>query len=384
MAQIVAEKRVLQIAGYHDFKTSAQALACVLRSVSTKRDCIIIHSFLILYPQRMKNSKITKLLPATLLGALAIASSVQGATYSLSNGPGDGSVSVGVDGYGSFGLAVGGNSTDALYDPVGAGGPTATTFESGVAIRFGSAGTRSFMTSGDIFGTGSLANPTVTGTTTSGSSTFALGGLSFVLTQTLTPIFTGITQTGSLLTQSYAITNTSAGSLDFELVRYLDGDLRFDGGLVDGGGRLFAGSTEILFETDSATGAATPTTFVGITAEGGSHTAASGRYEIDSYAGLGGRIVTGTALDGIITGDGGDADQFIDAGGGYDVTLALNNAYSLPAGASTTYVTNTVFGAGEPERVTPQTPVPEGGHTLALMGIGLASVEWLRRRMKKS
>lgn len=97
------------------------------------------------------------------------------------------------------------------------------------------------------------------------------------------------------------------------LVRYLDGDLLFDGSFGgDGGGRLFSGPTEVLFETDSATGSATSTTFVGITAEGGT-IPGTGRYEVDSFAGLRGRIIAGTALDDTVTGDGGNADQFIDA-----------------------------------------------------------------------
>jgi len=43
--------------------------------------------------------------------------------------------------------------------------------------------------------------------------------------------------------------------LSTDLVRYFDGDLGFDGSLIDGG-RLVANGTEILFETDSATGSA--------------------------------------------------------------------------------------------------------------------------------
>lgn len=146
--------------------------------------------------------------------------------------------------------------------------------------------------------------------------------------------------------------------------------------MLDGGGRLFSGSTEILFETDSATGSSASTTFVGITGEGGS-IPLTGRYEIDSFAGLRGRIISGIALDDTVTGDGGDADQFVDAGPGYDVTLALRNLFDLDVGATGTYVTRTIFGNGAPDSVGTDLPEPA---SLALLGIALAGLVATQRR----
>ena len=294
------------------------------------------------------------ILGIAILGLFGFSQSVFAAPYMLDNGPGDGTLMVGVDGFGAFGLAIGTDSTNAFYDPAGATGPTETTFESAIAIRTIDliTGARSFLASGFIGSSGDLTNPTVTGSSTSGSSTFSNSGLSFTLIQTLAPTFTGSSQTGTILTQIYTITS----SVPFEIVRYIDGDLRFDTSLTDGGGRLILGDgTEILFETDSATGSSSTTTFVGITGEGGTEPA-SNRYEIDSFSGLRSRIISGTALDNTITGDGGDADQFIDAGAGYDVTLALRNEF--PSGTSV-YVTKTLFGSGAPEDV--QTSSPIGG-----------------------
>ncbi|MEH2246129.1 PEP-CTERM sorting domain-containing protein [Nostoc sp.] len=305
--------------------------------------------------------------------------------FTLTNGPGDGTVSIGVDGFGSFGLNPRGNGTnDALFDPIGAQGLTGTTFDSGVAIRLGNSGGRTFLTSGSIGGSGGLTNPTVTGTSTQANSIFSFDALKFNLVQLITPLLDNGSQTGTVLTQTYTITNTSNTSSDFELLRYVDKDLRFDGSLIDGGGRLLSGSTETLFETDSATGSNDPTTFVGISAEGGT-VPAIGRYEIDNYSDLRSRIIAGTALDNTITGDGADADQFIDAGLGYDVTLALNNLFSIGAGQTTTYTTTTFFGLGAPRIVVPPTSVPEPSSMLGLLAVGtFGATTLLKRKQQKA
>lgn len=312
---------------------------------------------------------------------LALAATASAAPYTLTNAPGDGTVSVGVDGYGAYGSSVGADSSNAIYTPVGGVPPTAgTTFESGVAIRFGAAGPRSFLTSGLIGSTGGLASVAVVGSTTTGTSSFSVGGLSITLTQTLTPLFSGMAQTGSILTQTYAMTNSSGAPLSFEMIRYLDGDLLFNGTLLDGGGRIPASGSnpEILFETDSATGSSTSTTFVGITGEGGT-IPVSGRYEIDSFSGLVGRINSGIALDDTVSGDGGDADEFIDAGPGYDVTLALRNLFDIADGASDTYTTTTFFGSGAPE-IAAAVPVPASAILFGIGGLGIAGSKWRKRR----
>lgn len=103
-----------------------------------------------------------------------------------------------------------------------------TSFESGVALRIGGTGARTFLTSGAIGASGGFANPVVSASLTSGASSFTVSGLSFSLTQVLTPLITGSTQTGSVLTQTYVVTNTATARTSFELLRYLDGDLLFD------------------------------------------------------------------------------------------------------------------------------------------------------------
>ncbi|MEZ2278979.1 MAG: DUF4347 domain-containing protein [Microcoleus sp.] len=273
---------------------------------------------------------------------------------------GDGGVVIGVDGYGSFGSAVGGSgTTDAFYDPIGITAgvqPSGTTFQSGVAIQFGGGTTtRTFLTTGSI--AGSSPQPKNASFTSlspaSVQSKFTFNGLDFELIQTVTDLIVQGARKGSLLTQAYRITNPGPATTGFELIRYVDGDLKFDGpSNNDTGGRIVtAGVQEILFETENGDNPTDPRTFVGITALGG-NTASPGRYEINGYAGLSNRIVSGNTLGNIIYGDSlVDNDEFIDVGGAYDLALALRNTFSLAPGQSTNYATTTIFGTLAPNQI---------------------------------
>ena len=313
-------------------------------------------------------------LPTSLYGvvfSLALASPAAAAV--LVNGAGDAKVTVGVSNAGAFGTSTGVTGAGpATYDPVGAIGPASTTFESYVYFRVGPTGARTNLSA--------LSALVMESSATSMTSTFSQSGLNFTLLQTLSDLISGGTQTGSLLTQTYSFTNTTDSTLTFEFIRYIDGDLDFDGSLIDGGGRLVSGGREILFETDSATGSADSATFLGIYNEGGASTG----FEIDSFSGLRGRIGAGNALDNLITGDGGDADEFIDAGNGYDVTLGLGRTFTLAAGASGTFTSGTIFGSGAPQDIVLPPPtngaVPEPGTwAMMLLGFGLIGATVRRR-----
>jgi len=270
--------------------------------------------------------------------------------HQLIAGVGGGSLTVGVDGFGAFGSSVGFDSSDAIYDPIGPQNPAGTVFESGVAIRIGDTGTRQFLTSGTIGvvgSTGGLTNPNVTGSINNSNSAFTFNGLDFGLSQSLNSRFNenGVLA-GSTLTQTYVITNSTSDPIDFELIRYVDGDLLFDGGGVIG---TPGTGNEILFETDAGGAADTDTTFFGINAIGGT-IPATNRFELDEYFDLVDAINAGTDLDDGIFNDG-DGDSFVDVGSEYDITLALKNLFALAPGESVTYVTNTLWGSGSPEDV---------------------------------
>ena len=171
----------------------------------------------------------------------------------LATAPGDGGVSVTLDAFGSFGRTIGGSTSDAFYDPVGSLTESGTVARAGVAIRFGDTGTRAVLSTGNISGSGFLTNGVFTSVSSSSlQSSFTYNGLSFSLDQRVSDLFDpNNARTGSQLTQTYTITNPGSTLVNFELIRYVDGDLFFDGSRDDRGGYLFKDGKDILFETDS-------------------------------------------------------------------------------------------------------------------------------------
>lgn len=272
------------------------------------------------------------------------------APYVLTTGSAsvDANLTIAVDGYGAYGTAAGSESGSADYNPIGTIGSASTTFLSYMSMRIGSTGSRQELSARGI----SSQNPVVTGTPTQGDSSFTINGLAFNLTQSVRPSFDSSgNRQGSILQQIYSITNTTSGPLDFELIRYIDGDLDFDGSLVDGGGHLItASNVEFLFETDAGGSASTATTFMGIAGLGGT-APTTGRYEILGYSSLASNISSGASLANTIFGDS-TGDGFVDPGAEYDLALGLQNTFTLQPGESTDYTAVTAFGTGAPTSVT--------------------------------
>jgi PKD repeat protein len=294
---------------------------------------------------------------------------VRAGYVTLTTGPGDGGLTIDVGGYGDFGYQLLPESVtppgrgDALYDPVGPARPGSTSWESALQLRRPGQAT-TYVSSGLVGAQvpqGGLDNPGIEQTSpTRAVSSFDVGGLHFELEQTVESIFRNGTRTGSVLTQTYRLTNTLPAVNDFDLIRYYEGDLTFGFGAAvpDGGGHLVSGGQEFVFETDKAGTPATGTDFVGVTAEGGL-VPRVGRYEVGQWTPFPERIRQGLPLCDCVFNDL-DGDSFVDAGRDYDVGIALSNRFvALGPGATATYVTKTYFGSGPPTAIVNRPPVAQ-------------------------
>jgi hypothetical protein len=277
----------------------------------------------------------------------------------LTNAPGDGTLTIVVDGYGSFGADVGFAAGDALFDPVGNVGVLGTTSESGIAIRIGNAGVRQFLTTGMI-GPQTVRFPDAqtSGSSSSVTSMFSAFGLNWQLDQTIEPMLNIMDErVGTLLTQTYTIDNPTNQAVDVDIVRYADANLLFNGTTPDGGGRILNSAGDILFTTDSATASSDVADVYGIQATG----AQALHYEVSAYNPIldtGAlrdiRTLPGGDLLDIISGDN-DGDNFIDSGADYDVTMGLQSLITIPAVQDEIYVTRTYFGQLAPQDIQPPT-----------------------------
>ena len=289
-------------------------------------------------------------------------------SHTIGTGTADGGLTVQVTSTGAFGSGSFPNSVSAgaSFNPLGPIGPGDTTFDSEVYFRASTvAGSR------DTLAALATNRSAIRGSSSEANSTFDVGALHFTLTQLAEPVLDLVTglPVGSLLTQTYRITNTGTATSNFELARYLDGRLRFDGSFTDGGGRLVStAGDEFLFETDAG-GLPSTTNYVGITAKGGTIPAMN-RFEIDQVPALQTSLQSGQALDEQVFNDT-NGDQSTDVN--YDVSLGLRNTFSLAANASAIYTTHTLFGTGMPNQMQlNQKPVAVADVGRALAGSDVA------------
>ena len=259
----------------------------------------------------------------------------------LTNGNGDGTLDITVDAYGAYGSAAP-PAGDALYDPIGPATAQGSTFQSGVYFSRLDA----YLTESPGFaGPGSTLPPVSFTSTTADTavSTFSVAGFSITLTQTVLPA----TATGTTFNQTYVLTNNNPAAVSFNMVRHVDGDLFFVGGLGDDFGGVSADG-RFVFEFDTGSDPNSATAYMGITASGDGQ---PGGFTVQPYPYVD-NIITDNGIPpqdlNQIAGDN-NGDRLTDIG--YDVTISLADLFTVAAGASVTYTTTTIFSQGSPQEV---------------------------------
>ncbi|MCX7418660.1 MAG: Ig-like domain-containing protein [Planctomycetia bacterium] len=289
-------------------------------------------------------------LPDAVNSTLGIDSTLK--SVSIGTGTTDGGLTVQVTGTGSFGNGTSPTSTNpgAKYNPIDATGAT-TLIGAGNTVTTSDVYFRSSTISGarNTLETLATNRSTIVGTATEANSSFDVGTLRFELTQLAEPAYDLVTgkQIGSLLTQTYHVTNLGNTTSNFELSRALDGNMTFDGSASEGGGRVVStAGDEFLVETDKG-GTSASTNFVAITGKGGTVPKIN-RFEINQASTALINVQSGQMPNGKVFNDT-NGDQSIDTDS--DVALTLRNTFSLAPTTSTIYTTHTLFGTGTPNLV---------------------------------
>ncbi len=267
----------------------------------------------------------------------------------------DGALTVGVDALGAFGTSV--TVSDARWNPLGPLDEAGTVYSSNIYLQ-NLGDLLSDCTFGDFEVISQSPTELVTRTD--------LGDLVIELTQTA-----AATTEGAALTQTYTISNVSATDITTSVVRHLDGDLDFDGTLIDGGAAVLDGS--VLYEFDSSDDPNDPSTFVGISGSLAGESVPDRwaiqefdyRPTITSNGGI-------PAIDDAVVYHDNDADRIVDTP--YDVTLSQQWDFTVAAGASSEFVTVTTFGEQTPNWPPVADPggpyVVDEGSTVLLDGSG--------------
>ncbi len=254
-----------------------------------------------------------------------------------------------MDGLGRFGSS-GGFGDSARFNPPGATAAAGTVYSSNVYLSSADRLLRDCNEDddddddGDDFGGDGAAAREISRSPLSLVTQRTVGALRIDLDQQLGPITDGT----STLTQTYALKNTRSSALSFALVRHLDGDLRFDGSIADGG--AVTGAGEVLYEYDRSDEPTSPSTFVGI-AGALDADATPDRWTIQKFD-YRWDILWANGIPAYHHGrvhNDANGDRIVDTP--FDVTLSQQwNVLSLAPGASVTFVTTTQFGRKPPNR----------------------------------
>ena len=256
-----------------------------------------------------------------------------------------GALRVTVDGLGAFGRGTFG-AGDAIFNPAGNITPLGTTYTSNLYLS----------TAGRM-----LADDCVDGQVELLSESplttrLTIGSLQVDLEQQVDPVTRG----SSMLRQTYTLTNTGGTGLSAQLVRHLDGDLRFDSSTDDGASASGADG-HTLTEFD-AVGTSAPRVFLRATGSlAGDETPDAWTIQPFNYR----PVIEGA--QGIPAGDVGhvfnDTNGDLVADSPYDVTLSQQWNTSIAPGASVALETATHFDA-EDRAPTPTADMANTGREL--------------------
>jgi Ca2+-binding RTX toxin-like protein len=239
----------------------------------------------------------------------------------------DGAVRVPVDGLGAFGRgAVAG--ADAIFNPPGGFAPLGTTYTSNLYVS-----TANRMLADDCVD-GQVQVLSESPLTTR----LQIGSLQIDVRQELEPIMLA----SSTLKQTYTLTNTGGSDISANVVRHLDGDLRFDGS-TDDGAAASGPDGHTLTEFDSVSNGA-PRVMLELTgALGGDETPDEWTIQPFNYR----PVIEGA--HGIPAGDHehvfDDTNGDLVADAPFDVTLSQQWNATIPPGESVTLVSSTKFDA---------------------------------------
>jgi hypothetical protein len=290
-------------------------------------------------------------------------------TVTLSNQPGNGRLSVTVDGYGSYGSSVGGGTTNLNYDDLGGGASTGTTFQSAVLFASPTMNFSQWLSTSSGF-SGPGMPPVAIGA--GNVSNWNFMGIQFQLTQT---IAAGGDLDGTAIQQTYVLTNNTGAPQELQMIRYADTDL-LASSVGDAVGASVSGGTTtndhwvFAYKTSGAQVCTDARPEYAITAEGrtaGGVKVAPCGFRGDAFSALRSALSSGVnpcgALNRTLLNDG-NADRVVcPAEATYDATMAIGVRFlAVPTGTQVRFHTRTRLTERSPNRARDIVPESRAGN----------------------
>lgn len=254
-----------------------------------------------------------------------------GSSAVLSTGMGDFSLNVTVDGDGT--------PSNVTFDPFGTVDQTSNVVFAPEVFRIA--------IDGGALQTLNSGGAALTGDGTGAVSTFTQAGLTFTLTQQVEPFNNNLTNSqGSMLTQTYEVTNPGATQITFDISRTTHYHTGFPGGFNEGAGRFFDQGVEILAQTQNVSLPTTLGNTVAITSLTGVPLT-SNRFEINVSPNGFAPPFNDTVFDDP------DGDGFTNSQG--HVGMGLRSQYIIPAGGTITHTQHLIVASAnfQPPNIPP-------------------------------